>query len=184
MRSKGRLQGGRGRNGYLHTSHRRYFGGHSSSRLARLHMHTRWGSPWGAPGINMPCYNATGPHTQTGCRENGSRQTKDYIHRTERRDTDPCPVTHAFSMWTREIIYNWCFIHVQALLITASMDRVFRAKDSSSTKTTPWKIYKSRLQIICKNLSQSSPINATFFSKDCFLEKWEELQVTWSAAIP
>lgn len=163
MRSKGRLQGGRGRNGYLHTSHRRYFGGHSSSRLARLHMHTRWGSPWGAPGINMPCYNATGPHTQTGCRENGSRQTKDYIHRTERRDTDPCPVAHAFSMWTREIIYNWCFIHVQALLITASMDCVFRAKDSSSTKTTPCKIYKSRLQIICNNLSQSSPINATCF---------------------
>lgn len=61
---------------YLHTSHRRYFGGHSSSQLARLHMHTRWGSPWGAPGINMPCYNAMGPHTQTGCRENGSGKSK------------------------------------------------------------------------------------------------------------
>lgn len=61
--------------GYLHTSHRRYFGGHSSSQLARLHMHTRWGSPWGAPGINMPCYNAMGPHKQMGCRENGSGQT-------------------------------------------------------------------------------------------------------------
>lgn len=30
---------------YLHTSHRRYFEGHSSGRLARLHMHTRSGSP-------------------------------------------------------------------------------------------------------------------------------------------
>lgn len=69
-------------NEYLHTSHRRYFGGHSSSQLARLHMHTRWGSPWGAPGINTPCYNAMGPHTQTGCRENGSGQTKQY------KDTD------------------------------------------------------------------------------------------------
>lgn len=26
---------------YLHASHRWYFGGHSSSQLARLHMHTR-----------------------------------------------------------------------------------------------------------------------------------------------
>ena len=57
---------------YLHTSHRRYFGGHSSNQLARLHMHTRWGSPWGAPGINTPCYNAMGPHMQTGCRGNSS----------------------------------------------------------------------------------------------------------------
>lgn len=29
------------RRGYLHTSHRWYFGGHSSSLLALLHMHTR-----------------------------------------------------------------------------------------------------------------------------------------------
>ncbi len=56
--------------GYLHTSHRRYFEGHSSGRLARLHMHTRSGNPWAAQGTNTPCYNATGPRMQTGCGKN------------------------------------------------------------------------------------------------------------------
>lgn len=54
---------------YLHTSHRRYFEGHSSNQLVRLHMHTRWGSLLGAPGTNKPCYNVMGPHMQTGCRK-------------------------------------------------------------------------------------------------------------------
>lgn len=65
------------------------------------------------------------------------------------------------------------------------MDRVFRAKDSSSTKMTPGK----NIQVaLTNNLQQPLTILAGqrhmfFFSKDCFLEKWEELQVTWSAVM-
>lgn len=73
------------------------------------------------------------------------------------------------------------FIHVQAFLITTSIDCVFRAKDSSSTKTTPWKMCKLCWQIIClilKNKQQKSPCQLTqhVFSKIVFLRNGNKVK--------